>query len=490
MTSKQAVAQALKRAVIYVRISRDKRRGSLDEGLGVQAQEEQCRALAARLGYLVIAVFCDNDVSAYSGKPRPQYLKMLELLRSGGADVVLVWHTDRLHRSNIELEDYINVVEPREVSTETVTAGIIDLNTPIGRMVARQLCTIARYESEHRAERVHMARERQARQGKFGGGRRPYGFETDGVTVIPEEAAAIMGMADAVLSGVPLRSIARDLRKLGVPTASGTGWTPDGVRAVLIRPRNAGFMVHRETTRKRQVYTDDDIVGRAPWAPVLDEHVWRSVVAKLTDPERRTNHAGPAPRWLGSGIYQCPCGSGLRVNKSGEHAARPIYRCQQTGGGHVSIPVESIDKLVEKVAIEKLSRPDAADLITAPGKSIDIAGLRAELATCRARLEEIAADYDDDKITRTQFLTQTERRRAKMARIEEQLAEATEVSPLTPLIGAADVAAAWHGLTLGAQRAVLQALFTITVKPAGRGFRPDVRQRVTFGPAQALPTAA
>jgi site-specific DNA recombinase len=72
MTSKHAAATALKRAVIYVRISRDKRRGSLDEGLGVQAQEEQCRALALRLGYLVIAVFCDNDVSAYSGKPRPQ----------------------------------------------------------------------------------------------------------------------------------------------------------------------------------------------------------------------------------------------------------------------------------------------------------------------------------------------------------------------------------------------------------------------------------
>jgi hypothetical protein len=36
MTRAQA-ASALKRAVIYVRISRDKRRGSLDEGLGVQA---------------------------------------------------------------------------------------------------------------------------------------------------------------------------------------------------------------------------------------------------------------------------------------------------------------------------------------------------------------------------------------------------------------------------------------------------------------------
>jgi site-specific DNA recombinase len=481
-----------KRAVIYVRISRDKRRGSLDEGLGVQAQEEQCRALAARLGYLVIAVFCDNDVSAYSGRPRPQYLKMLELLRSGGADVVLVWHTDRLHRSNIELEDYINVVEPREITTETVTAGMIDLNTPIGRMVARQLCTIARYESEHRAERVHMARERQARQGKFGGGRRPYGFEADGVTVILNEAAVIMRMADAVMAGVPLRSIARDLRKLGMPTASGTTqWTPEGVRDVLLRPRNAGFMVHRETTRKRKVYTDDDIVGKAPWAPVLDEEVWRSVVAKLTDPDRRTNFApGPAPRWLGSGIYQCPCGSAMRVHKAGDHAGRPVYRCQQTGKGHVSVPVAPMDDLVARVVTGKLSRPDAADLVAAPVKGVDVAALRAEMVTCRQRLDEIAADYEDDRITRTQFLTRTDKRRAKIATIEAQLAEATEVSPLAPLIGADDVAAAWDGLTMGQQRAVIQALVTVTVQPAGRGRRPAVRDRVTFGPAPQPAMAA
>jgi site-specific DNA recombinase len=479
------------RAVIYVRISRDKRRGSLDEGLGVQAQEEQCRELAARLGYLVIKVFCDNDVSAYSGKPRPEYLKMLDLLRSGGADVVLVWHTDRLHRSNAELEDYINVVERREIVTETVKAGLIDLNTPVGRMVARQLCTIARYESEHRAERVAMARHRQARQGKFGGGRRPYGFEADGVTVIGNEAAVVEKMADAVMTGVPLRSIARDLRKLGIPTASGTQWTPEGVRDVLLRPRNAGLMVHRETTRKRKVYNDDDIVGKAPWEPILDEEVWKSVVAKLTDPDRRTNYApGPAPRWLGSGIYHCPCGAGMRVHKAGDHANRPVYRCQETGKGHVSVPVAPMDDLVERVVIEKLSRPDAADLIAAPARGVDVAALRAELATCRDRLDEIAADYEDDKMTKRQFLTRTEKRRAKMARIEAQLAEATETSPLAPLIGAADVAAAWRELTLGQQRAVVQALVTVTVRPAGRGRRPDVEDRVTFAPAPGPAVAA
>ena len=167
-----------------------------------------------------------------------------------------------------------------------------------------------------------------------------------------------------------------------------------------------------------------------------------------------------------------------------------MYRCQETGKGHVSVPVAPMDDLVRRVVVEKLSRPDAADLIAAPVKGLDVAALRADLATCRARLDEIAADYEDDRITRTQFLTRTDKRRAKMAAIEAQLAEATEVSPLAPLIGAGDVAAAWEALTMGQQRAVIQALVTITVRPAGRGRRPDVRDRVSFGPAVPPAVAA
>jgi hypothetical protein len=152
--------------------------------------------------------------------------------------------------------------------------------------------------------------------------------------------------------------------------------------------------------------------------------------------------------------------------------------------------VAPMDGLVERVVTEKLSRPDAADLIAAPAGGVDVAALRAELATCRDRLEEIAADYEDDKITRSQFLTRTEKRRAKVAKIEAELAEATETSPLAPLVGTDDVAAAWKALSMGQQRAVIQALFTITVRPVGRGRRPDVRDRVSFSPAPQPAIAA
>ncbi|MGH3800706.1 MAG: recombinase family protein [Pseudonocardiaceae bacterium] len=144
------MTESPRRAAIYVRISRDK--------VGVERQEADCRELAGRLGWTVAEVFADNDLSAYSGKRRPRYCAMLEAVRAGRVEAVLAWHTDRLHRSPVELEDYITACnESRDVPTHTVQAGPLDLSTPSGRMVARQLGAVARYESEHRSERVRRA---------------------------------------------------------------------------------------------------------------------------------------------------------------------------------------------------------------------------------------------------------------------------------------------------------------------------------------------
>ncbi|MHB1491318.1 MAG: recombinase family protein, partial [Cellulomonas sp.] len=60
-------------AVIYARISQD-REGA---GLGVERQRQDCQALADKLGWTVAETYIDDDASAYSGKPRPAYRRML-----------------------------------------------------------------------------------------------------------------------------------------------------------------------------------------------------------------------------------------------------------------------------------------------------------------------------------------------------------------------------------------------------------------------------
>ena len=124
--------QTTRSAGIYVRISRD-RAGA---GLGVERQEQDCRALADQLGWAVVDFYSDNDISAYSGKRRPDYERMLADISAGRINAVIAWHTDRLHRSPLELERYVSVSEKHHVPTHTVQAGPLDLATPSGRMVA------------------------------------------------------------------------------------------------------------------------------------------------------------------------------------------------------------------------------------------------------------------------------------------------------------------------------------------------------------------
>jgi site-specific DNA recombinase len=143
-----------RRAIIYTRISKDK----TGAGLGVDRQEQDCRELAARLGWEVVGHHSDNDISAYSGKPRPGYQALLSDLQERRADAVIVWHTDRLHRRQMELEGYIEVCQPRDIPTETVMAGKFDLATSSGRMIARILGAVAHEEVEHMIERQRAAK--------------------------------------------------------------------------------------------------------------------------------------------------------------------------------------------------------------------------------------------------------------------------------------------------------------------------------------------
>src|SRR5882757_7929078 len=129
------------KALIYCRISQD-RAGA---GLGVERQEADCRELAERLNAQVVKVYVDNDVSAYRGVRRG-YQELLADLRAEVGHVVVAWHSDRLHRSPIELEEFIGICEAHGVTVQTVRAGEVDLSTPSGRAVARTLGAWARHE--------------------------------------------------------------------------------------------------------------------------------------------------------------------------------------------------------------------------------------------------------------------------------------------------------------------------------------------------------
>ncbi|WP_326637007.1 recombinase family protein [Streptosporangium sp. NBC_01755] len=498
------------RAVLLARIS-DAEKIKADDGTaqldttGVDDQVQRLTALATGKGWTVAKVIIENDISAFKRRivmlpngrsemrtVRPGFREALDYLTSDRADILVALDLDRAMRDPRDLEDLIDVVEsnrPR-VRAESVT-GSLRLSNDADVTMARVMVAMANKSSRDTARRVSSARERQAAAGEFGGGRRPYGFEADGVTVRPDEAKIINGMADVVLlptfgqpKGPSMKSIARDLREKNVPTADGKPWRPTYVRDVLMRPRNAALMVHRKGTG-RKTYTPADVVGQAPWEPIISPEIYWAVVAKLADPSRRTN-PGPAPKWLGSGIYRCPCGDVLRVHSAGDKADRPVYRCQSTGKGHATCPQAELDDLVETLAIVILAR-DAADLIKAPTTDVDVPALRAEVIATRQRRTRLVEDYAEEVIERPEYLAGVKRVNAKIQRLESRLNDVTDTSPLAPFAGVeteAEARKVWEGLGIGARRVIIAAIMTVTVQLVGRGKRPRITERVTIEPVK------
>lgn len=463
--------------VMYARISED-REGA---GLGVERQlGDQC-ALFSQLGLRLAGVYTDNDLSAFTGRPRPDYLAMLADLDAGRARVVTAWHTDRLHRTPRELESYIDLAERRGVVTHSVKAGPLDLANPSGRAVARTLCAWARFESEHKGERVRAARRQAAEQGRWQGGCRPFGFEADGTTIRPAEAAAIAQATEAIVSGASLRSVVRDLNEAGHRTAWDRQWTSQAVRDMLRRPRNAGLTSYGEETFP------------AVWPAIVPEATWRATVSILSNPERRTTTSSRV-KWLGSGLYLCGvCGKPeLRVSTTGTRMnsttrkRNPAYRCKARDNtrqsGHVVRVATQLDDYVERLIVCRLQRPDAAELFTtATDPDLDSTALHAEAAAIQQRLTDLSLAFADGAITVPQLRTGTDKLRARLCDIDDTLAAAAAVNPLVGLAGHPHVADIWYGTTpgrsngldLGRRRAVLAKLITVTVLPTNRGRRPD-----------------
>lgn len=446
------------RAAIYARISED-RTGA---GLGVGRQEEDCRALAERRGFLVSEVFTDNDISAYSGRQRPGYQRMLRVMAEGRIDVVLAWHADRLTRSLVELEEYINVSEKSGIGTIMVQSGEYDLSTSSGRMTARIIGAVSRQESEHKAERIRRKAQELAMAGKWTGGLRPFGWQIEnGIpTLDADEAAVIRDAHSHVLAGLSLGSFIQQLAERGIKTSRGGSWSYATLRQMLLRPRNAGLAVWK-----------GEIVGESEFPAIVERHIWEATRAILQDPGRKRSRTNKVKHLL-AGIALCEC---LQPVKSGQVPDRKgdkhnIYRCSESGPGHVYKRMSHVDDHVERHILMFLAMA-AHRAARTPVDTGVVSALRADEAAHRERLNEAARLFADGAIDGEQLSEMSRGIKAKLDSVRERLADLDAINARREQIDVptnidwADTSAAqeWYGLNIERKRAWIKEHFAIVL---------------------------
>ncbi len=444
---------------IYARISSDQD----GTALGVARQVEDCRTLAAREGWQVAEEYVDNDISAFSGKRRPSYERMLADLRDGSRDAVIVYHADRLTRRPIELEQFLDVVSAAGVRHVRFVSGAdVNIGSGDGLMVLRIMGAVAAAESASKGRRVKRKLDEIAAAGMPHGGRyRPFGFEDDKITVCADEAGVIRAMVARFLAGESVRSLATWLESTGVPTVSGKPWRTTTVRLILQSGRIAGLREHR-----------GQVVGPAVWDAIITE-ADRSRVLALIEQRQRSGRRTPRT-YLLSGLLRCGKCEGTLYSSRRENSRR--YVCMagpdHAGCGRLTIVAEPVEELVTAAVLYRLDSDELAAVLEGHAArdeqtSATVQALEAD----RAQLEELAQMFAAREITRVEWLTAREAIDARVSEAERSIARAGRNDALAGVVGnGAALARGWTELSLSRQHAIVRAVLDhAVIAPAARG---------------------
>lgn len=480
--------------VDYARVSDDDR-GAAE---GVESQHEENTEFGEGIGRPVVASYIDNSLSAFTGRVRPEYQRLMADVALDRIASVIVWHADRLTRDVGEALQIIDLFRRHKVRLFSVQkGGEYLLNRASGRAEFIADINTAARESGHKGERVALARKRQARTGQHGGGIRRFGWgvptgrvrskcvnpkaplderEYVDVPVLdmtkhrPDEAKEIRrwakellatrGNMAQLLAGINARGVltvsqtdGRTLKHGGREVEHG-GWNQKTVRRILTVPRVSGHAVH-----------DGEIIKWNAWPAIIPEETRQALITLLEDPARVTT-PGNTPKWLISKSRDTKCG---QCDKDGMVTVRhnskgPVYRCDICGKGNQLAVL--VDEYVGAVACERLSRPDLAELITPPRPDIDVTALRDDMAALQQQKTEASLAYARRSIDLDMLETVKAESDRQISAIRGQLAEAISDSPLADFLDAGTAEAAtklWKGKSIGQRREIIRLLMHVVV---------------------------
>ncbi|WP_165975996.1 recombinase family protein [Actinomadura rubrisoli] len=482
-----ALPDAPLRAVIYARVSQDPK----EQLRSVSQQIDECTAECARRGWSLVKVFKDNDRSAsrYATKDRPQYAALKTYLREGNADVLVMWESSRAQR---DLEDY---VKARKIAEDngvkwSYKGRLYDLTRTDDRFATGLDALLDERESSITRDRILRDVRGNAQKGRphgrlLYGYRREYNSATGDFvrSVIRQDQAQIVREAvRRIAAGEGILTVCRDFNRRGLRTNHGNTWRHFTIRDMVTNPAYIGKRVHQ-----------GKVIGDAEWPPILtgnDRQAFFACVRRLNAPGKKSRPGGV--KHLATHIATCGiCGAGLssgrNAKKVGQTQGTPRYNCrgdEVLTGGCTAIGKSVVDNYINGLVIERLSRPDAAELLTEDA-------LRAEhAAAALAEAEEKRAILDEtaDKVAAgTMSVAMASRIEARLLpEIEaaELRANDAGIAPVLREVIRPDIGKVWPKLPMARRREVVRALMDITVTPPlpkDTDQQERQRQRLAFG---------
>ncbi|MCT4635381.1 MAG: recombinase family protein [Rickettsiales bacterium] len=251
-----------------------------------------------------------ND-GGYSGgnMERPGLQKLLQDIRDGKIDCIVVYKIDRLTRSLLDFAEIIKLLDECKCSFVAVTQSFNTSNS-MGRLMLNVLLSFAQYERELTSERIRDKFAASYKQGIWMGGVPPLGYDPKNRELIinEDEAKTVRLIYQKFLELESVMATAKIMNQLGYKSKTwtskkgkqyqGKSFNKNLIRYILKNPIYAG-----KIACKGKLYQ-----GRHK--AIIEEEIWKRVQVLLTsdkvntvvNPISRINSAA-----LLKGLLICGC---------------------------------------------------------------------------------------------------------------------------------------------------------------------------------------
>jgi site-specific DNA recombinase len=301
-------------------------RKSSEEGLeqafnSLDAQREACAAFVLSQkheGWVVLPALYDDGGFSGGTMDRPALQRLLDDIRAGQVDVVVVYKIDRLTRSLFDFAKIVEAFDARGVSFVSITQQF-NTTTSMGRLTLNVLLSFAQFEREVAGERIRDKIAASKKKGMWMGGLPSLGYDVQNrkLVVNEEEAGTVVHI---FWRYVELRSVralqaeldAAEIRSKWRILADGTPFGGQKLSRGALYLMLQNRIYRGDITHKGNAYP-----GEHP--AIVDRNLWDKVQAILA--ENRVDRA------TGADAKQPSLLAGLIFDESGErltpsHAAK------------------------------------------------------------------------------------------------------------------------------------------------------------------------
>lgn len=288
------VAEMVFLTAVYTRLSIEDTR----DGEGGSLEDQIClvKKYVSEKPYLkLIKVYSDNGQTG-TNFDRPDFERLIEDVRKGLINCIVVKDLSRFARNYIEADTYIEKVFPflgvRFISIGDNFDSFDPCDNGEGLVVALKNLMNDIYARDI-SQKCKTALKNKMNKGDFLGSFAPFGYakspENKNQLVIDEEAAAIVrDMFRWKLDGCSVSGVAKRLNELGVPAPSvycrqkfpckskkplrNTGWHDSVVKKMLCNVVYLGHMVNGMSRTRPELGYTTERVSREQWVVVENTH--------------------------------------------------------------------------------------------------------------------------------------------------------------------------------------------------------------------------